>query len=60
MYIVRFIRRDKQPAELYYYPRKEDALYHLNMFQDDDSELYTRIDVVEDNEKETMIASIIF
>lgn len=60
MYIVRFIRRDKQPAELYYYLRKEDALYHLNMFQDDDSELYTRIDVIEDNEKETMIASIIF
>ena len=60
MYIVRFIRQDKQPAELYYYPRKEDALYHLNMFHDDDSELYTRIDVIEDNEKETMIASVIF
>ena len=47
MYIVRFIRKDNQPCEEYYYPKLEDAKYHLSLFVDDDSELYEKIELVE-------------
>ena len=46
MYIVRFIRRDGQPDEEYFYNFKPDAENHLNLFRDDDSELYKRIEVL--------------
>lgn len=50
MYLVRFIRKDKQPNEEYYYNALKDAQYHLSLFLDDDSDLYDRIELV-DNEK---------
>lgn len=43
MYVVRFIRKDGLPDEIYYYHKKEDAEYHLHLFDNDDSELYKEI-----------------
>ncbi len=45
MYVVKFIHKDGQPDELYYYRRKEDAEYHLHLFDNDDSGLYTLISI---------------
>ncbi len=50
MYLVRFIRKDRQPNEEYFYNSLKDAEYHLSLFLDDDSDLYDRIEL-EDNEK---------
>lgn len=50
MYIVRFVRKDQQPDEEYYYRRLKDAEYHLSLFEDDDSGLYDRIELI-DTEK---------
>ena len=44
-YIVRFIRADRGPDEEYYYPRETDAIAHYNLFLDDDSGLYCRIEI---------------
>ena len=44
-YIVRFILADCGPDEEYYYPREEDAITHYNLFLDDDSGLYRRIQI---------------
>ena len=43
MYAVKFIRKDGQPDEVYYYHKKEDAEYHLHLFDNDDSGLYSNI-----------------
>ncbi len=43
MYVVKFIRKDGQPDELYYYHRREDAEYHLHLFDNDDSGLYAKV-----------------
>lgn len=50
MYLVRFIRKDRQPNEEYYYNALKDAEYHFSLFADDDSGLYKRIELI-DNEK---------
>lgn len=49
-YVVRFVRRDKKPNEEYFYPAYEDAAHHLNLFQEDDSNLYDRIELVDIND----------
>ena len=46
MYITRFIRRDHKPPEEYYYHSQPEALAHLDLFRDDDSQLYTKIEVL--------------
>lgn len=46
LYIVRFIRRDAEPIEEYYYRSLSAAEDHLEMFRDDDSELYSKIEVL--------------
>jgi hypothetical protein len=46
MYCVRFVRIDGQPDEEYHYWHREDAEQHLKVFQDDDSGLYERIELV--------------
>lgn len=51
MYVVRFIRKDNQPCEEYYYYKIEDAKYHLSLFVDDDSGLYEKIELVELNQE---------
>lgn len=44
-YIVRFVRVDCGPDEEYYYHTKQEAFSHFNLFLDDDSQLYTRIEI---------------
>ena len=53
MYIVRFVRVDGCPAEEYYYQREADAKYHLALFLDDDSGLYSKVSIisVDENDK---------
>jgi hypothetical protein len=46
MYITRFIRKDHKPPEEYYYRSKAEALAHLDLFREDDSDLYSRIEVL--------------
>lgn len=45
MYLVIFKRMDKQPDEVYYYNTLSEARYHFNLFRDDDSKLYNRIEL---------------
>lgn len=49
MYTVTFKRRDNQPDEVYYYNNLNDARYHFDLFKDDDSELYDRIELAQFN-----------
>ena len=44
-YTVHFIRADEQPEEIYYYHTVEEAKWHLHLFDEDDSELYQKIEV---------------
>lgn len=44
-YTVHFIRADEQPEEIYYYHTLEEAKWHLHLFDEDDSELYQKIEV---------------
>ena len=48
-FAVRFHRKDGKAHEEYCYSRKEDAVYHFNLFHDDDFGLYTHIDLIEIN-----------
>lgn len=45
MYLVRFVRNDESIDELYYYLQEEDALYHIRLFNNDDSGLYKRVEL---------------
>ncbi len=45
-YCVRFIRRDGQADECYHYWHRDEAEHHFNLFHDDDSNLYDRIDLL--------------
>ena len=47
MYVLRFVRKDRQPPEKYYYNQLEDGMYHLSLFVDDDSGLYEKIELVD-------------
>jgi len=48
LYIVRFIRNDKMPDEIYRYNNKQSAMDHFRLFYESDSaELYDQIQVVE-------------
>ena len=46
MYIVRFVRVDSNPDEEYQYHNESAAMYHFSLFEDDDSGLYSLIEVV--------------
>ena len=46
-YIVRFIRADSQPDEEYFYHTREEAKAHYNLFRDDDSGLYSKIEITD-------------
>lgn len=43
MFTLTFVRRDHKPNEIYYYQKNSDAIYHFQLFKDDDSGLYHRI-----------------
>ena len=45
-WIIRFGRKDGKLDEEYYYRTKAEAEYHRDLFQDDDSGLYERIEVI--------------
>ena len=49
-YITRFIRKDGQPNEEYYWNKESDAVKQLELFIDDDSDLYRTIEVVDEND----------
>lgn len=59
MYCVRFIRKDYQPCEEYYYHSIKDADYHFSLFVDDSSDLYDKI-VLEDVETNKTIKILSF
>ena len=46
-YMTRFTRRDGKPREEYYYFGLKEAIYHMNLFKDDDSSLYTKVEVID-------------
>ncbi len=46
MYILKFIKIDSSPDEEFYYYKIEDAKLHFNLFRDDDSKLYSRIELL--------------
>ena len=46
MYIVRFVRVGSNPDEEYQYHNESAAMYHFSLFEDDDSGLYSLIEVV--------------
>ena len=48
-WIVCFGRKDGKPDEEYYYSTQEEAEHHRDLFQDDDSGLYERIEVVNES-----------
>lgn len=61
MYLLRFVRRDQQPNEEYFYNNQQDAEYHMNLFRDDDSDLYCHIDLLRvEGTSETIIEAIHF
>ena len=45
---VRFVRKDSKPNEEYNYRTLAEAEYHKNLFLDDDSGLYERIEIIND------------
>lgn len=57
LFIVSFIRQDLLPNEDYYYYSKEQALEHFNLFKEDDSNLYKRIEL---KQNETVVDTILF
>ena len=63
MYIVRFIRRDGRPDEDYYYQTLSAAQYHLHLFANDESNLYSSIVLFEAitlNQETRVIDSLLF
>ena len=57
-FVIRFVRRDKKADEEYFYHTYEDAEHHLNLFRDDDSDLYDRIELVDEND--AVLLSLVF
>ena len=51
MFVVCFERNDKKPNEEYYYRKKADAQYHIDLFKDDNSKLYKKISLFQIEEK---------
>ena len=49
MCVVRFIRKDMMQDEEYYYSSLADARWHFNLFADDDSGLYRRVELCNEN-----------
>lgn len=52
MFVVIFNRSDEKPDEEYCYYKREDAEYHLGLFLDDDSDIYSKISIVEVDENQ--------
>ena len=52
MWIVRFVRKDGKPDEEYFYHSKAEAENHRDLFQNDDSGLYDKIEIINEPTKE--------
>lgn len=52
LWIVKFIRKDGKPDEEYYYSSLADAEHHRDLFLDDDSGLYEKIEIINEKSKE--------
>ena len=48
MFIGRFVRKDGKPDEEYYYHTLQEAEAHKKLFDDDDSDLYERVEIIPD------------
>ena len=48
LWIVRFVRKDGKPDEEYFYHSQSEAEYHRDLFQNNDSGLYERIEIIND------------
>lgn len=59
MFLTKFVRKDEKPDEDYWYQTAEEALHHLSLFVDDDSDLYKRI-VASDEGKNTVLQILTF
>ena len=51
MYTTRFIHKDGQKDEEYWYHTEEEAIAHMELFRNDDSNLYKKIVVVDESEE---------
>ena len=51
MFAVVFERNDQKPDEVYYYNKKDSAEYHFDLFSDDDSGMYSKISIIDVDEK---------
>lgn len=59
LFVVRFVRRDLKPEEEYYYSSIEAAEEHFGLFLNDDSELYSKIEIVQQtSESEKVLKEI--
>ena len=52
LWIVRFVRKDGKPNEDYYYNSRVKAEYHRDLFLNDDSGLYERLEIINAPTKE--------
>lgn len=52
LWIVRFVRNDGKPDEEYYYRSLAEAEYHRDLFLNDASGLYERIEIINEPTKE--------
>ena len=52
LWIVRFVRKDGKPDEEYYYRSLAEAEYHRDLFLNDVSGLYERIEIINEPTKE--------
>ena len=59
MFLTKFIRKDGKHDEEYFYHSASDAIGHLSLFIDDESNLYKRI-VASDEGKNTVLQILVF
>jgi hypothetical protein len=59
-YFLRFVRNDCGPVEEFFYHSYDEAYSHLSLFQDDDSELYQRIEIVRACCDDEVVTSLAF
>lgn len=60
MFFVRFVRKDNQPDEFYAYQNMVDAKNHFDMFINDDSDIFSRIELIRnDEEAESTLETIL-
>lgn len=59
MFVVRFFPKEHfAPQEEYFYHHFNDAIYHFTLFQNDNSGLYSHIDLVDLSKNNAILVSI--